>query len=71
MNRTKQKTLEARIRQRNELGRFLREHKGEYYVQINFGVPGSADHICVPIPYDKAHVVTNEVQTFLIEETCK
>ncbi len=71
MARTKIQTLEKRIEQRTKLSEFMSKHRGEYYVQINFGAPGSADHICIPMPHEKARNVTNEVQTFLIEETCK
>ncbi len=70
MSRTKKQTLEARIRQRNDLSGFLAEHK-EYCVAINFSKPGVAVNVCVPVPSEKASVIVDEVVRFLVEETCK
>lgn len=71
MSRTKKQTLEARVKQYNAMVEFMEKHNDDYYLQVNLAAPGSADHVCLPIPHKDAAALFEMVHSFLIGEVAK
>lgn len=62
-------SLERRIAQRNALHSFLKGHSEDFYIQVNFCAPRSAEHVCVGLAREDADEIRRIVEEFLIKAT--
>ena len=62
-------SLDKRIAQRNALHSFFEAHDKDFYIQVNFCAPRSAEHVCVGLGHDDAEEIRKIIEKFLINET--
>ena len=60
-----QKQIDRKVRQRNALSEFMKNHSKDYSLQINFGAVGSPDHCVVSVSHDSVEAFHQLVIQYL------